>query len=120
MDQETLNNYIKAGRIAAEVLQYEKNLIKPGASMIEVLDKVENKILALGGEPAFPSQISCDDCAAHFCPTKETDIIFKEHVCCLDVGVHVNGCIGDNALTVDLSKRYSGLVKASKEALSQA
>jgi methionyl aminopeptidase len=46
--------------------------------------------------------------------------VFKEQVVCLDVGVHVYGCIGDNACTVDLSGKNAELVKASVEALNSA
>jgi methionyl aminopeptidase len=119
MDEETLQDYIKAGKIASEALQFGKTLIIPDASMLEVLNQIEKKVRDLGGELAFPAQISCDDLAAHFCPN-ENDIIFKEQVCCLDVGVHINGFIGDNALTVDLSNNHQELVIASREALNNA
>ena len=65
------------------------------------MDKIEEKIEELGAKPAFPAQISCNHLAAHFCPD-EDDIIFSDQLACLDVGVHVEGYIGDNAVTVDL------------------
>ena len=34
-------DYIKAGKIAAEALKYGAGLIKPGASWIDVADKIE-------------------------------------------------------------------------------
>jgi methionyl aminopeptidase len=120
MDEETLNNYIKAGRIAAEALQFGKGLIKPGSKILDVCLAVDRKILELGGELAFPSQVSCDDIAAHYCPDLDDSTVFEKQVCCLDVGVHVNGFIGDNALTVDLSGENEDLVKASREALEAA
>ena len=51
-------DYIKAGKIAAEALKYGAGLIKPGASWIEVADKIEKKIIDLGGGIAFPAQMS--------------------------------------------------------------
>lgn len=110
----------KAGRIAAQALQYGGSLIKPGASLLEVVKKIEDKIIELGGDMAFPAQISCDHIAAHFCPEADDDIIFENQVACLDVGVHINGNIGDNALTVDLSGQNTELVKASREAVNNA
>ena len=37
-------DYLKAGKIAAEALKYGASLIKPGASWIEIADKIEIKI----------------------------------------------------------------------------
>lgn len=120
MEEETLNSYVKAGKIAAEALLYGKGLIVPGAKILDACLEIDKKILELGGELAFPSQISCDDIAAHFCPEIGDESVFDKQVCCLDVGVHVNGFIGDNALTVDLSGENEELVKASREALENA
>jgi methionyl aminopeptidase len=115
-----LDDWKKAGNIAHESLIYGKSMIRKNAKMIDVCDRVEEKIIELGGRPAFPVQISMDHVAAHYCPSPNDDIIFQEQLCCLDVGVEVNGAIGDNACTVDLSGKYSDLVKASEEALQAA
>jgi len=115
-----LEDLKNAGSIAAQALKYGESLIKPGASLLEVSDMVEAKIIELGGEMAFPAQISCNQIAAHYCAEPDEDIIFKDQLACLDVGVHINGNIGDNALTVDLSGQNTELVKASREALNNA
>jgi methionyl aminopeptidase len=117
---ENLEDWRKAGKIAAEALDYGKGLIKKGASLLEVSDKIENKISKLGGKPAFPVQISCDYFAAHYCADPDEKTIFKNQVVCLDIGVHINGAIGDNATTVDLSGEHQDLIKAVKEALKAA
>ena len=109
-----IDDWIKAGKIAAEALEYGRKLIKPGKSMLELCDDVDKKIKQLGGQPAFPSQVSCDHVAAHFCPAPEDKTVFDKQVVSLDVGVHVNGAIGDNATTVDLSGNHTDLVKASR------
>ena len=120
MDKKDIEKYIQAGKIAAQALEYGKSLIKKDAYMVEVLDKVEQRIFELGAKPAFPAQISCNHIAAHYCPGEEDKTVFSDQVVCLDVGVHIDGFIGDTALTVDLSGRYGELVKASKEALENA
>ena len=120
MDQSTLQNYLKAGKIASEALQYGKSLIKPGAKVKEVLIKVEEKIKILGGIPAFPAQISLNEFAAHSCSDSNDETILKDQVIKLDVGVHIEGCIADTALSVDLSGKYANLIKASQEALEEA
>ncbi len=120
MDEEVKENYIKAGKISAEALEYGKSLIKKGNSLLDATEKIEKKIFELGGKPAFPVQISCDEIAAHFCPLEDDKTIFENQVVCLDLGVHVNGAIGDNAYTIDLSGKYSDLVKAAQKALEEA
>lgn len=120
MEKEILDDYIKAGKIAAQALNYGKKLIQVDASMLEVCDKIEEKIIELGGQMAFPAQISLNNIAAHFCPAEDDKVIFKEgDIAKLDVGVHINGYIGDTALTVDLGDNKK-LVKASEDALTNA
>jgi len=120
MDTEIIEKYKKAGKIAAEVLVYGRDLIKKDAKLLDVCNKIEKKILELGAKPAFPVQISMNDIAAHFCPEENDDKLFSDQVVCLDVGVHIDGLIGDNACTVDLSGKNGDLVKASEEALKAA
>jgi methionyl aminopeptidase len=120
MDEETLEYYKKAGKIAAEALEFGRQLIKPGVRILDVCIKVDDRIKELGGELAFPTQISCDDTAAHSCPEIDDSSVFNKQLASIDVGVHINGFIGDNALTVDLSGENSELVKASREALENA
>jgi methionyl aminopeptidase len=120
MDKEDIEKLKKAGKTAAQVLGYGKGLIKKDASMVEVLDKTEEKIFELGAKPAFPAQISCNHLAAHYCPDEEDKTVFSDQLVCLDVGVHVDGFIGDTAATVDLSGKYSDLVKAAEESLENA
>ncbi len=115
-----IEDWRKAGRIAKEALLYGKGLIVPGAKLIDVCDKVEEKIFSLGGGIAFPAQVSLDTHAAHYCPGPNDDSVFGSEVCCLDVGVEVNGSIGDNACTVDLSGEHGKLVEASEAALAEA
>ncbi|MBU0756844.1 MAG: type II methionyl aminopeptidase, partial [Nanoarchaeota archaeon] len=64
----------KAGRISALSLQHGASLIKIGAKLLDVTLAVEKKIIELGGEFAFPPQISLNDIAAHYCaePDDET------------------------------------------------
>jgi len=117
------SDYIKAGEIAGKARDYGASLIIVGASMVEVADKIESKICELGGNIAFPAQMSINDIAAHQMPMMGQDVIFKEgDLVCLDVGAEYNGAIGDTARTVDLSKEgvHSDLVKASREALNEA
>ena len=120
MDSKTLENYKKAGKIAAEVLAYGREQIKKGRLLLDAANQIESKIFELGAKPAFPVQFSMDETAAHYCPEDNDKTLFSEQLVSLDVGVHVDGCIGDNACTIDLSGKNSELVKASEEALKAA
>ncbi len=120
MNQETVEKYKQAGEIAAKALKFGEGLIKKDASLLEVVEKTEDKIFELGGKPAFPAQVSLNHVAAHYCPDQDDNTVFSDEVVCLDVGVHVDGYIGDNAVTVDLSGKYTDLVKASREGLEAA
>lgn len=115
-----LPSWRKAGRIAAESMAYGAGLIRKGASLLEVTEKTEAKIAALGGRPAFPVQISCNHLAAHYCATSDDPLAFTDQLVSLDVGVHVDGCIGDTAVTIDLSGNQGKLVQASRAALENA
>lgn len=117
---ENIDDWREAGKLAAKALQFGLKQIKPGVKLIDVVDSVEEEIKAMGGEIAFPAQISCNAIAAHFCPNQDDDTVFENQVASLDVGAHVNGAIGDNARTIDLSGHHSELVKASEEALENA
>jgi methionyl aminopeptidase len=115
-----MDDWSKAGRIAAEVLEYGKKLIKIDESVLSIIEKIESKTKSLGGEPAFPINVSTNHIAAHYTAYKDDKTIFKEgDLVKLDVGVHINGAIGDNAVTIDLGENKL-LVEASKEALDEA
>ena len=117
---ENMKDWKKAGKIAAEALDYGCNLVKPGASLLEVTIKVEDKIEKLGGKCAFPAQFSINDIAAHYTASVEDKTVFKKgDLVKVDIGVHVNGAIGDNARTVDLGDNKR-IVDASLEALNEA
>lgn len=123
MAVEGLEQYRKAGKIASQARQFGVGLIKIGASLSDVTEQIEQKILSLGGELAFPTQISLNEIAAHYCSTPEDKSVFKEDdLVKLDVGVHVDGYVADTAVTIDLSKdhKHDKIIKTSKEALQKA
>ncbi|PIY60061.1 type II methionyl aminopeptidase [Candidatus Woesearchaeota archaeon CG_4_10_14_0_8_um_filter_47_5] len=119
-DQDELEQWKQAGKLAARALEHGASLITKGASLLEVTDKTEAFILQHGGKPAFPVQISMNAIAAHYCPEDDDILVFDDQVVKIDVGVSLNGYIGDNACTIDLSGRHQGLVDASREALDNA
>ena len=120
MTEGNREDWENACRIAAQALDYGCGLIRPGAKVRDIAESVEKKILELGGQMAFPAQLSLDSTAAHSCPDVNDATELKSELVKLDIGVHVNGWIGDNARTVDLSGQHAALVKASRDALEAA
>ena len=123
IDEESKELYIKAGQIAGRALNYGTKLAKPGVSVRDLLNKVEEKIISLGAGLAFPPQASLNTFAAHVCPTEDDNIILKEgDVIKIDVGAECEGFIGDTARTVYLGNdpEIIKLVNSSKKALEEA
>lgn len=117
---ENIENWRQAGRIAATVREYAKTVIKPGVKVLDAVEILEAKIRELGGEPAFPVNISLNHIAAHDTAAPQDTRVLSNEVVKVDVGVHIQGCIGDTACTIDLSGKYTELVKAAEEALAEA
>ncbi len=114
-------NFIKAGKIASEVVKYAKSLIKKDISLLEVADKIEEKIIELKGKPAFPVNLSMNEVAAHDTPafndSRKASGLIK-----VDIGVQIDGAIADTAFSLDLDciDENKKLITASEKALLAA
>jgi len=115
-----LDKYRKAGRILAGIREEVLGKVKEGVLLLEVAEFVEKSIRERGGEPAFPCNISLNEEAAHATPSIDDETVFGNDLVKIDIGVHIDGYIGDSAVTVDLSGEHEDLVRASEEALSEA
>lgn len=116
-----LERYRKAGKIASEVREWSKKLVKPGAKALDVAEAVESRIKENGAGIAFPCNVSLNDVAAHYTPDAGDDLEFKEDdLVTIDLGAHVDGYISDTAYTIDLSGEHGDLVEASEAALEAA
>ncbi len=121
MNEDVLQKYIEAGRIAATVREEALRLIKPGARLLDICEYVERRIAELGGRPAFPCNISVNEVAAHYTPPiGDESRIPEEAVVKLDLGVHIDGYIADTAATVDTTGKWEKLLEAVREALEHA
>jgi len=118
--EEKMEYLKKACEIASKAREYAKGLIKPDVSLLDATEKIEAKISGLGAEMAFPPQISRNSIAAHYCSAPNDPTVFvKGDMVKIDIGTHINGYIGDTAVTVDLGDD-SELVRASRDALNNA
>jgi len=112
---------LRAGKIVSEVRKYTKFIIKKGVPLLEIAEKIEEKIEELGGKNAFPVNLSINEIAAHYTPGHD-----DESVACdllkVDFGVHIDGWLADNAMSFDLedSEENKKLIEAAEKALENA
>ncbi|ERH11057.1 MAG: methionine aminopeptidase, type II [halophilic archaeon J07HX64] len=118
-ETEQYRKHREAGEILKTVREEAVERIEPGVSHLEVAEHVEGRIRELGGEPAFPMNISIDEEAAHATPSADDEATFGEELINIDIGVHVDGWIADAAITVDHSG-HDELVEASAAAVEAA
>lgn len=119
--EEKIYYYNLAGKIAFEVFQEITSLVKPGTKIIEICDKATALILEKGGKPAFPTTVSINNIAAYYSsPDGDESVIPEGSVVKVDLGVHVNGFIGNKAETFSFSDEHKSLVDASHQAWKNA
>lgn len=127
VEEEDLKYWKDAGHVARRALEDIKDEIKVGVSWDEVIAKAERYIRRHGGNPAFPTTIAVNDIAAHYTTDHaqkppeclQDEMVFRKgDLVKLDIGVHVKGAIGDNALTVEVGNGnlYTDQIKAAEEA----
>jgi len=119
MDDE--EKIIEAGKIASQVKKYAKEIIKKDMPLLEIAEKIEEKIIELGGKPAFPTNLGINDITAHYTPSYN-DNTLTSGLLKVDFGVHVGGWIADTAFSIDFenSEENKNLIKASEKALEIA
>ncbi len=119
---KNLDAQIEACRISARARDYGLSLIREGVRLYDVAEAVEKKIRDMGGEPAFPVNLSLNRQAAHYTPFPGDSLVFvRGDVVKIDVGAHVDGYIGDTAATVEVgSGRWISLIKSAERALEAA
>jgi methionyl aminopeptidase len=119
MDKEILEKYLKAGRICAEISHEISGMLKPGEKLLVIAEAVDRKIHEKGAKPAFPVNISVNEVAAHYTPSyNDGKVIAPGDLVKIDIGVHVDGYIGDMAFTY--CSEPSQLVKCSEECVEAA
>ena len=122
LNPEEIEKWKTAGKLARDALHFGRNLIEAEKSMLNVTEKIESFVKKHGGELAFPTNLAVNNVGAHWTPSsKSSEIFCKGDVVKLDVGVHIDGYIGDNALTLEIgTTNYTKMIEASREALNAA
>ncbi len=121
MTPKEKQSILKAGEIAKQVKEFAKAVAKPNAKLLEIAEKIENKIVGLGGKPAFPVNLSINEVAAHCTPAYNDESIAKG-LLKVDFGVQIGGFIADVAFSIDLENSIENkeLIYASERALKDA
>jgi methionyl aminopeptidase len=119
MEKAEIDAYVKAGEIAKEVKGFARGLIEPGVKLIDVAEAVDAKIVELGGDIAFPVNLSLNEVAAHYTPEPGDDKV-AEGILKVDIGVCVDGYIADTAFSVDLTEdgEFGDMIKLNEEILA--
>ncbi|KAI8825699.1 peptidase M24, structural domain-containing protein [Fimicolochytrium jonesii] len=123
MENDHYNDLRKAAEVHRQVRQYAKKTIKPGMSMIDICEMIENGTRTLVEEKgleagiAFPTGCSLNHVAAHYTPNAgDKTVLQHDDVMKVDFGVHVNGRIVDSAFTMAFNPQYDQLLAAVKAA----
>lgn len=119
-----VNSLKKAGKIAQEVKKFINPKIKQGENVFNLVESTETKIRDLGGECAFPVNVSINNIAAHYTsPLKDDNLAIQSgDIVKLDLGVHIEGYIVDTAFTVSFNddKSLENIIQSTQVALEAA
>jgi methionyl aminopeptidase len=122
MNEDILESIKKAGAISREARELGAGMVDEGVKLLSVAEEVEALMARRGAKPAFPTNISINEIAAHYSPHSDDKLVFhRGDLVKVDVGAHVNGYIGDTARTVEVGTRnWTNLIDASSKALNMA
>lgn len=120
---ENYNSIRKASEAHRQVRKYVQQTIKPGMSMTEIAEMVEDSTRALievdGLQRGigFPTGVSLNHCAAHYTPNAgDTTVLSADDVLKVDFGIQVGGRIVDSAFTMTFNNKYDKLLEAVRAA----
>jgi len=117
-------------RTTAEELRHVQTIAKPGVSMSQLAQEIEDGVRSLTNHQGletgdalkagmgFPTGLCLNNVAAHWTPNpgaKEV-ILQYDDLLKVDFGVHVSGRIVDSAFTVAFNPAYDNLLAAVKAA----
>ena len=138
----TYQHIRRAAEVHRQVRQYARRFIKPGMTMTEIANGIEDGVRSLVEEDGlesgigFPTGLSLNECAAHYTPNAGDTVgktscsvhnvgklnvfcckvLQKEDVLKVDIGVQVKGRICDSAFTLNFQPTYDKLLEAVKDA----
>ncbi|KAJ7414100.1 hypothetical protein WISP_86447 [Willisornis vidua] len=95
--EEIWNDFREAAEAHRQVRKYVMSWIKPGMTMIEICEKLEDcsrkliKENGLNAGLAFPTGCSLNNCAAHYTPNAgDPTVLQYNDICKIDFGTHIS------------------------------
>ncbi|RYP00033.1 hypothetical protein DL764_006633 [Monosporascus ibericus] len=129
INSDFLSDYRQAAEAHRQVRQWAQKIIKPGQTLTEIANGIEDSVRRLVGHDGlsegdaiiagmgFPTGLNLDEIAAHFSPNAGNKTVLQQNnVMKVDIGVHVNGRIVDSAFTMAFDPMYDNLLAAVKDA----
>ncbi len=93
--------YKKPGEIVSKIRKRAVDHIEADMKISDMVEFVEGNITEMGGNPAFPCNISINEITAHYTsPPGDESTIKMGDLVKIDLGAHVNGYIADSAVSV--------------------
>jgi methionyl aminopeptidase len=120
MEENAVESYKKAKKISDEVVRYAKSLKFENATALSIAETIENLIFQHKGKPAWPVNVCLNDVAAHFSPLDNTLVLRQGDLVKIDIGVHADGYICDQAFTVCVGEKTHPMITAAEKALDEA
>ncbi|KZX15446.1 methionine aminopeptidase 1 [Methanobrevibacter cuticularis] len=129
-----IESYEKAGKIVSKIREEASKIIKDDLAIIDLVEFVESEIVKRGAGIAFPCNVSVNEITAHYTSLADDETKIKTgDLVKLDLGAHIDGYIGDSAITImapgnDLEEKFDEdtldknyrLIEASDAALEAA
>jgi methionyl aminopeptidase len=120
-DEEALQKFRLSGKILRETREEMRGYVRENMPIIDVCEKSESLIRAKGGKPAFPTNVSINEIAAHYTsPPGDKKTIPQNSVVKVDIGVHVDGYVTDTAFTACFSSEHKRMTETAELALKTA
>ncbi|KAF2759588.1 peptidase M24A, methionine aminopeptidase [Pseudovirgaria hyperparasitica] len=132
INQDMVTEFRKGAEIHRQVRQWAQKWIKPGQTLTEIAEGIEDSVRALAGHQGleegdalkagmgFPTGLNLNHIAAHYSPNAGNKTVLGEQdVMKVDFGVHFNGRIVDSAFTMAFDPKYDPLLAAVKAATNE-
>jgi methionyl aminopeptidase len=129
MNNDFLQEYRQGAEVHRQVRQYAQKNIRPGQTLTEIAEGIEDSVRALTGHQGleegdnikggmgFPCGLSINHCAAHYTPNAGNKMVLQQgDVMKVDFGAQLNGRIVDSAFTMSFDPVYDPLLAAVKDA----
>lgn len=129
LNADFLSDYRQAAETHRQVRQWAQRNIKPGQTLLEIANGIEDSARRLVGHDGltegdsliagmgFPTGLNIDNVVAHYSPNAGCkSVLAASNVLKVDIGVHVGGRIVDSAFTMAFDPVYDNLLAAVKDA----